>query len=209
MVSCDRPISYKDNPCGPPATAAPCSGRQSGGDGPQSTLGKDLKYGYIAGEDRFFLSLHVIDVFDRCILAYHLGSHCTAVQALGALEGAVRARQADWGNHVPVIRTDNGPQFVAQRWATGCQVLGITHERIPVATPNKNAHIESWHSLLEGECWRNQVFQTLAEAYTVTAEWIRFYNERRMHGSLHDWAPAVYYAQCQTGTAPTIHPVRC
>ncbi|WP_143570166.1 IS3 family transposase, partial [Sulfobacillus thermosulfidooxidans] len=32
----------------------------------------------------------------------------------------------------------------------------------------------------EGECWRNQVFQTLAEAYTMTAEWIRFYNERRM-----------------------------
>ncbi|WP_242940607.1 IS3 family transposase [Sulfobacillus thermosulfidooxidans] len=177
--------------------------------GPNQLWEMDLKYGYIAGEDRFFYLCSVIDVFDRCILAYHLGSHCIAVQALGALEGAVRARQADWGNHVPVIRTDNGPQFVAQRWAIGCQVLGITHERIPVATPNKNAHIESWHSLLEGECWRNQVFQTLAEAYTVTAEWIRFYNERRMHGSLHDWAPAVYYAQCQTGTAPPIHPVRC
>ncbi|OLZ11438.1 integrase core domain-containing protein [Sulfobacillus thermosulfidooxidans] len=121
----------------------------------------------------------------------------------------MRARQADWGDGVPVIRTDNGPQFMAQRWAMGCQVFGMTHERIPVATPNKNAHIESWHSLLEGECWRNQVFQTLAEAYTMTAEWIRFYNERRMHGSLQDWAPAVYYAQCQTGTAPPIHPVRC
>ncbi|WP_020373823.1 hypothetical protein [Sulfobacillus thermosulfidooxidans] len=38
---------------------------------------------------------------------------------------------------------------------------------------------------------------------------IRFDHERRMHGSLHDWASAVYYAQCQTGMAPTIHPVRC
>ena len=37
----------------------------------------------------------------------------------------------------------------------GCARLGMLHERIPVATPNKNAHIESRHSLLEAECWRN------------------------------------------------------
>ncbi|WP_431607690.1 integrase core domain-containing protein [Sulfobacillus thermosulfidooxidans] len=85
----------------------------------------------------------------------------------------------------------------------------MQHERIPVATPNKNAHIESWHSVLEAECWRNQVFQTGAEAYTVTTEWIRFYNERRLHGSLHDWAPAQYYVQYRMGTAPTIRVVRC
>lgn len=47
----------------------------------------------------------------------------------------------------------------------------------PVATPNKNAHIESWHSLLEGKCWRNTVFQTWAEAYTMTAEWVLRENE--------------------------------
>ncbi|WP_082343695.1 DDE-type integrase/transposase/recombinase [Sulfobacillus thermosulfidooxidans] len=91
----------------------------------------------------------------RSILAYHIGSHCPAVQAFRALQGAVRARQADWGKTVPVIRTDNGPQFVAQAWATGCQALGMTHERIPVATPNKNAPSESWHRGLETECWRN------------------------------------------------------
>ncbi|WP_084661103.1 integrase core domain-containing protein [Sulfobacillus thermosulfidooxidans] len=109
-----------------------------------------------------------------------------SVQALGTLQGAMRSRQGDWGD------TDNGSQFLAQTWTAGCQALGIMHEHIPVATPTKNAHIESWHSRREAECLRNQVFQTLAEAYTVTAEWIRFYNERRMHGRLQDWASAVY-----------------
>ncbi len=33
----------------------------------------DLKYGYIAGDDRFFYLCSVIDVYDRSILAYHVG----------------------------------------------------------------------------------------------------------------------------------------
>ncbi|WP_081503213.1 DDE-type integrase/transposase/recombinase [Sulfobacillus thermosulfidooxidans] len=175
--------------------------------GPNPLGEMDWKYGSMAGE--VFISavssMSLIDPFWRII------SDLTgpAVQAFGILEGAVQARQADWGYHVPVIRTDNGPPLVAQRWATGCQDLGITLERVPVVTPNKNAPSESWHSLLEGDCGRNPVFQTVAEAYTVTAEWIRFDHERRMHGSLHDGAPAVSDAQCQTGTVPTIHPVRC
>ncbi len=59
-------------------------------------------------------------------------------------------------------------------------VLG--RERIPNATPNKNAHIESWHSVPEAECWRNQIFDTFAEAYMVTGDWMTFYNEQRMQG---------------------------
>ena len=169
----------------------------------------DLKYGYSVGADRFFYLCSVIDVFDRSIVGYHLGTQCTARQALGALQGAVRDRQADWGDTPPVIRSDNGPQFIARAWAEGCQALAIHHERIPNATPNKNAHIESWHSLLEAECWRNQVFETIAEGYTVTVDWIQHYNTRRMHGSLQDWAPAQFYTWWRAGTAPAIKAVHC
>ncbi|AFV11629.1 hypothetical protein Tph_c14200 [Thermacetogenium phaeum DSM 12270] len=41
----------------------------------------DLKYGYIAGEDRFFFIMPIIDVFDRCIVAYHIGLSCEAKDA--------------------------------------------------------------------------------------------------------------------------------
>lgn len=34
----------------------------------------DVKYGYIAGADSFFFQLSLIDVFDRSIIDYHLGS---------------------------------------------------------------------------------------------------------------------------------------
>ena len=170
----------------------------------------DLKYGYVAGSDRFFYLCSVIDVFDRSILGYHIGWTCTAKQALRALQAAVAARRADWPpGTAPVIRTDNGPQFTAHDWAEGVRALDMVHERIPNATPNKNAHIESWHSVLEADCLGNQVFPTLAAAYEAVATWITYYNERRMHGSLADWPPAQFYRWALAGTAPDIKAVHC
>lgn len=178
--------------------------------GPNQLWETDLKYGYIVGRDRFFYLASVIDVFDRSILSYHIGWTCTALQALRALQGAVAQRQPDWTpGTAPVIRTDNGPQFTAQVWAQGVEALGLEHERIPNATPNRNAHIESWHSIWEAECLGNQVFHTLAEAYEAVAQWITFYNQRRMHGSLQDWAPAQFYLGALAGTAPVIPSIRC
>nr|WGE05777.1 hypothetical protein P5640_07270 [Bacillus subtilis] len=37
----------------------------------------DIKYGYIEGEERFFFILSLIDVYDRSIIDYHIGLHCT------------------------------------------------------------------------------------------------------------------------------------
>ncbi len=146
-------------------------------------------------------------MFDRSILWYHIGWTCTAQEAL---QTAVAARKPDGApDTVPVIRTDSGPQYTAQVWADGVAALGMVHERIPHATPNKNAHIESWHSVLEADCLGNQVFHTLAEAYEAVDRWGTFYNERRMHGSLDDWPPAEFYRRVRAGTAPRIKAVHC
>jgi putative transposase len=175
--------------------------------GPNQLWETDLKYGVVAGEDRFFYLCSVLDVYDRSVLAYHLGWTCTAREALAALQAAVRSRAADFGTEPPVIWTDNGPQFTSWVWAAGCAPLRVRHERIPPATPNKNAHIEAWHSLLERECLGNQVFDTYATAYAAVTTWIAFYNERRYHGSLQDWLPAVFYQRALRGEL-TIRAVR-
>lgn len=60
----------------------------------------------------------------------------------------------------------------------------MVHERIPNATPNKNAHIESWHSVLEADCLGNQVFSTLAAAYEAVAAWITYAADAWKFGGL-------------------------
>ncbi|WP_051688317.1 IS3 family transposase [Desulfofalx alkaliphila] len=41
----------------------------------------DIKYGYIAGENRFFYLLGVLDIFDRTLIDYHIGLNCEGKHA--------------------------------------------------------------------------------------------------------------------------------
>ena len=155
----------------------------------------DLKYGYIAGIDRFFFIISVIDVYDRNIIAFHIGLTATALDASRVLKEAFLARGLNPNNHGVSVRTDNGPQFVANRFQEACEKLKIVHERIPNNTPNLTAFIESFHALLEGECLVRHEFETYAEAYKAVCEYMSYYNNRRRHGSLGNSPPARYYRE--------------
>lgn len=95
----------------------------------------DLKYGYIAGFDRFFFIISIIDVYDRCIIAYHIGLRALAEDARRILREAILARRVT-AEHELVLRTDNGPQFTAHIFQDECEKLPVTYTRIPINTPN-------------------------------------------------------------------------
>lgn len=69
----------------------------------------DVKYGYIEGERRFFFVMSVLDVYDRSVVASHIGLHATAEDAAITLGNALWKRKLLHSEHKPVIRTDNGP----------------------------------------------------------------------------------------------------
>jgi transposase InsO family protein len=56
-----------------------------------------------------------------------------------------------------------------------------------------NAYIESYHSILESECFSLYEFRTYAEAYETAAKFVSLYNQRRIHGSIHYLPPEEYY----------------
>jgi putative transposase len=53
----------------------------------------DIKYGYIAGEDRFFFIQSMLDVYDRSVIAYHMGLTCEAKDVVRTLQQALFKRQ--------------------------------------------------------------------------------------------------------------------
>lgn len=89
---------------------------------------------------------------------------------------------------LPIIRTDNGPQFVSKLFDDTCK-LGLKHQRIPVKTPNMNSHIESFHSILERDCYSINEFKNYIHVYEVVSEYMNYYNNRYRHGSLGDKSP--------------------
>ena len=78
--------------------------------------------------------------------------------------------------------------------------LGMVHERIPVKTPNMNAHIESFHAILEDECYSRYEFSSFMEVYATITEYMRYYNKRRRHGSIKYMALNKFYEVFMSNT---------
>jgi putative transposase len=142
----------------------------------------DLKYGYLHGEQRFFFLAAFVDVFTRETRGWYLGRRCTAQDLLSTLKFALKENSISEADHL-TIRSDNGPQMRAKVFADAVEALPASHEFIPVRTPNKNAHIESFFSIYERHL-NEQYFWSLRDAYQWTTEFMAFYNDFRIHGSL-------------------------
>lgn len=134
----------------------------------------DIKYGYIAGEDRFFFIMSILDVYDRMVIDYHTGLSCNGRDAAYILSRAC-ARRSPEGK--VIVRTDNGPQFTSMALKKACEKLPVEHERIPNSSPKGIAHIEAFHSVLKEDCLPLYEFKDFAEAYRVITEFMRYYNE--------------------------------
>jgi putative transposase len=154
----------------------------------------DIKYGWIAGEHRFFFIMSILDVFDRAIITYHLGLTCEAKHLVQITQEALMKRRLfnKPKEEKPIIRSDNGPQFISHLFEDACDSFELIHERIPPRTPNKNAHIESFHSILEAECYQRHEFETYPQTYEIVTQFIQDYNHIRIHGSIYDLSPYEY-----------------
>jgi putative transposase len=157
----------------------------------------DIKYGYVAGQDRFFYVASVLDVFDRTVVGCHVGLACEGKNVLQAVKDGLKGR-GQTGRGV-VLRSDNGPQFKSNVLHEGCKKLGMEQEFIPNKTPNANAYIESFHAILEEECLGGADFRSYAEALVDVRRFIEFYNSRRLHSGCGYRPPIEYYLDKQAG----------
>jgi putative transposase len=155
----------------------------------------DIKYGYIVGENKFFFVLSIIDILDRSIIDYYMGYRCTGADAASLLRRTLIKRNLFESEHKPVIRTDNGPQFISHTFEDSCAEIGVYHERIPSRTPNKNAHIESFHRIFQDECIGIYEFDCYKDAYHEVSKFMKRYNTRRIHSSLKYKTPNQFYIQ--------------
>ena len=155
----------------------------------------DIKYGYIIGENKFFFVLSIIDILDRSIIDYYMGYRCTGSDAASFLRRSLIKRNLFESGNKPVIRTDNGPQFISHIFEDSCTEINVYHERIPSRTPNKNAHIESFHRVFQDECIGVYEFESYKDAYIEVSRFMKRYNTYRIHSSLRYQTPNEFYFQ--------------
>ena len=150
----------------------------------------DIKYGYVDGENRFFYLMAFIDVFTREIVHYHVGQRCTAGDILFALQVALKNTKAKVEDLV--IRSDNGTQMTSHQFRLGVEKYRLEHEFTPPKTPNLNAYIESFFSIVDRELFQGKVYDSFKMAYGDVVGFIKHYNEVRPHGSLNMMTPCEF-----------------
>jgi len=94
------------------------------------------------------------------------------------------------------IRSDNGPEFIADAIREWVKDRKINTLYIEPGSPWQNPYVESFHSRFRNECLNREIFLNLLDAKIAVADWQQKYNERRPHTKLKFQSPAeVFHAQ--------------
>lgn len=158
--------------------------------GPNQLWQFDIKYGHISGEGRFFFLMAYIDVFKKKIVGYHVGLSCKSEDMIFALDWAIKQEAPDLSKLR--IRSDNGTQMTSNKFKGYVEDRNIEHEFTAPSSPNQNAYIESFFSIVETELFQHSDFDTFGDAYKAIVEFMEHYHRDRLHGSLNFVTPVEF-----------------
>jgi len=92
------------------------------------------------------------------------------------------------------IRSDNGPEFIAEAIKKFLGQTGVETLYIEPGSPWQNGYAESFNSRFRDEVLSRESFADLGEARQVSGWWQNHYNHRRPHSSLGYQPPAKFAA---------------
>lgn len=94
-------------------------------------------------------------------------------------------RVAKWaGTPIARVLTDNGKEFVSGVFRRACRILDIKHKRTRPYRPQTNGKVERFHRTVDVECYLLRRFTSSEDRKRALADFLVYYNERRMHGAL-------------------------
>lgn len=142
--------------------------------------------------------LSIVDEYTRECLALEVDRGMTSEGVLDVLRDLFVIRG------VPkYIRSDNGPEFIAQAIRQFLSSAGVGTLYIEPGSPWQNGYAESFHSRLRSELLDAEIFETVREAQSLAASWRGDYNHYRPHSSLDYQTPAQFAAACAASAPAT------
>jgi len=133
--------------------------------------------------------LTVIDEYTREALRIECARFLNSHDVIRVLEELVES----WGTPA-IIKSDNGPELVAQRVQDWLSDRGIDTRYIDPGSPWQNGHNESFNSVFRDGCLNRWIFSSVREARLIAESWRIEYNIERPHCALGGETPAAYAA---------------
>jgi transposase InsO family protein len=131
----------------------------------------------------------VLDEFTRECLALEVDRSVTSTDVIATLDRLIAERGAP-----DFIRSDNGPEFVADAVRTHLGTLGVETRFIEPGAPWENGYVESFNGTLRTDLLNREVFGHLLEARVLGDQYRNRYNTERPHSSLDYRTPTEFAA---------------
>jgi putative transposase len=147
---------------------------------------------YVSTWAGFVYVAFVIDVFSRSIVGWRVSNSLHAELALDALEMALWVRRNQEVEGL-VHHSDRGVQYLAIRYTERLAEAGAVRSVGSRGDSYDNALAETVVGLYKAELihrrgpWRN-----LDQVELATAEWVDWWNQRRLHGAIDNLPPAEF-----------------
>ena len=136
-------------------------------------------------DGRAFRTLNIIDEYGRECLAIRVKRKLNSIDVIDVLTDLFILRG------VPAyIRSDNGPEFIADAVRKWIRAVGAKTAYIEPGSPWENAYIESFNARFRDELLNGEIFYSLREAQILIEQWRRHYNTKRPHSALGYRPPA-------------------
>jgi transposase InsO family protein len=142
--------------------------------------------------------LTVLDEYTRESLAIEVERSITSKDVIAVLEYLFMVRGAPG-----FIRSDNGPEFIAdaiKQWLKD-KTVGTLY--IEPGCPWENGYVESFHGRFRDELLNRELFYSVKEAKVLAENWRLEYNQHRPHSSLNYMTPAAFAATCIPSVSAT------
>lgn len=146
----------------------------------------------------------VIDVFSRMVVGWQVATSLYTDLALDALEMAVWRRRRDGSDLAGLVHhSDRGVQYRAIRYTERLAEAAAVASVGSRGDSYDNALAEAFNSLFKAELIRNKGPWTgINDVEIAVAEYIDWFNRRRLHGELGHLPPAEFEALHTASTAP-------
>ena len=146
---------------------------------------------YVWTRTGFVYTAFVIDVFSRAIVGWRVSLSLRTDLALDALEMALWAR----GSNLPelVHHSDRGVQYLAIKYTERLAEAEAVSSVGSRGDSYDNALAETVNGLYKAELInRHGPWRTVEQVELATAEWVHFWNDRRLHRNCGDVPPAEF-----------------
>jgi len=158
----------------------------------------DISYINVGGT--FYYLITVLDGCSRYIVHFDLRESMTEVDVEIVCQAALEKHPGV----KPRIISDNGPQFIAKDFKAFVRFNGMTHVKTSPYYPQSNGKLERFHGSIKKECIRPACPRNYDEAMRLISEYVKHYNEVRLHSAIGYITPA----DCLCGLTEVIHAER-